>query len=102
MRSSRIIGQSEAIVEAHRCLGCYDAPCVQACPAHVNIPTFILRLREDNFEGAGDLVYQANPLSSTCGIACPTSVLCEGACTLIKMGQTPVRIGSLHAFAARQ
>jgi dihydropyrimidine dehydrogenase (NAD+) subunit PreT len=102
MRTTQLIGFSEALIEAQRCLGCFDAPCSQACPAKVNIPGFIRRLAEDNLAGAGDLLYSSCPLAATCGLACPTLDLCEGACTLSKMGQTPVRIGSLQTYVASQ
>ena len=98
MRIPPIQKKGEALIEAQRCLDCFEPPCMQACPAHVNIPTFIKRLREDNIVGAGKTIYDACPLGLVCGYACPTSDLCEGACTLIKEGQTPVRIGSLQAF----
>ena len=102
MRTTQLIGTSEALIEAQRCLACYDAPCSQACPAQVNIPGFIRRLGENNLVGAGELLYASCPLAATCGLACPTSDLCEGACTLSKMGQTPVRIGSLQTYVASQ
>ena len=102
MRTTHLIGYSEAMIEAQRCLGCYDAPCSLACPAHVNVPGFIHRLAEENLAGAGELLFSSCPLATTCGLACPTLDLCEGACTLSKMGQTPVRIGSLQTFVASQ
>ncbi|NPV56178.1 MAG: FAD-dependent oxidoreductase [Anaerolineae bacterium] len=102
MRTTRSISHSEAIAESRRCLGCYDAPCRQACPAKVNIPEFITRIREDAIQGAGELLYEACPLAATCGLACPTTTLCEGACVLQGIGQPPVRIGSLQTFAAMQ
>lgn len=100
MRSTHLLSKAEALVESQRCLGCFDAPCRQACPAGVNIPRFIRRLREENFQGAGAEVYQACPLSATCGMACPSDTLCENACVLKNLGQTPVRISALQAFAA--
>jgi len=100
MRNSSMLKRSEALVEARRCLGCFESPCTQACPAHVDIPGFIKRLREDNIEGAGDIIYMSCPLSYVCGLACPTPDLCEGACTLNKLGQTPIRIGALQAYVA--
>jgi dihydropyrimidine dehydrogenase (NAD+) subunit PreT len=90
--------KSQAIVEAERCLSCYEAPCTQACPAGVDIPGFIRRFRENNLVGASELIYSACPLGSTCGNACPTTVLCESACVLPKQGQTSIRIGALQTF----
>src|ERR1035437_4973633 len=98
MRIPPIQKKGDALLEAQRCLDCFEPACMQACPVHVNIPTFIKRLREDNLAGAGKTIIDACPLGLVCGYACPTSDLCEGACTLNKMGQTPVRIVSLQAF----
>lgn len=33
----------EAIEESNRCLYCYDAPCIRACPTGIEIPSFIKR-----------------------------------------------------------
>ena len=98
LRTTSNFGFSQALVEAQRCLSCYQAPCTQACPASVDVPGFIRRFREDNLRGASEIIYESCPLGCTCGTACPTSVLCEGACVLAQLGQTPIRIGSLQAF----
>lgn len=98
LRTTTNFGFSQAWVEAQRCLSCYQAPCTQACPAGVDVPGFIRRFREDNLRGASEIIYESCPLGCTCGTACPTSVLCEGACVLAQLGQTPIRIGSLQAF----
>lgn len=97
-RTTENFGFSQALVEAQRCLSCHQAPCTQACPAGVDVPAFIRRFREDNLRGASEIIYKSCPLGCTCGTACPTSVLCEGACVLTQLGQTPIRIGSLQAF----
>lgn len=98
LRTTTNFGFSQALVEAQRCLSCYQAPCTQACPAGVDVPGFIRRFREDNLRGASEIIYESCPLGCTCGTSCPTSVLCEGACVLAQLGQTPIRIGSLQAF----
>lgn len=92
----------QAMVEADRCLGCYEGPCMKACPAHVNIPGFIKRFRDGNIEGASELIYNACPLGATCGTACPTQSYCEGSCVLPGMGQHAIRVGALQAFIAQQ
>ena len=96
-RIYQIINHSHALFEAQRCLGCFEAPCRAACPAGVNVPGFIKRFREDNPVGAAELIYSACPLGAVCGMACPTAMLCEGACVLNHLGQTPIRIGDLQA-----
>lgn len=98
LRTTRSMSAAQAQVEAQRCLGCYQAPCTQACPAGVDVPGFIRRLCADNLVGASELIYTANPLGHICGIACPTDVLCEGACVLKDLGQTPIRIGALQSY----
>lgn len=87
----------EALFEARRCLYCYDAPCVKGCPAGVNIPEFILRIKSQNLIGAARLIYDANPLGSVCGRVCPTEVLCEKACTS-KLLNVPLAIGHLQRY----
>ncbi len=96
-RTTQTLSRGQALVEAHRCLGCHEAPCAKACPVHVNVPVFIRRFREDNLAGASAVIYETCALGHICGNACPTATLCEGACVLPQMGQTAVRIGALQA-----
>lgn len=91
---------SQALVEAQRCLGCYDAPCTQACPVHIDVPGFIHRLADENLAGSNDLLVERNPLAAICGLVCPTMDLCEGACVLPDTGQSPIRIGALQYLVA--
>ena len=72
--------QAEALFEANRCLYCYDAPCTQACPTHINVPSFIKKIASGNLTGSARVILDANPIGSTCSRVCPVSVLCEGAC----------------------
>jgi dihydropyrimidine dehydrogenase (NAD+) subunit PreT len=97
---ARMISHGQATIEARRCLRCYDAPCTQACPVHIDVPGFITRLAEGNMAGSRQLLIEPNPLAATCGLVCPTMNLCEGACVLPRMGQSPIRIGALQFFVA--
>ncbi len=93
---------SSALVEAQRCLQCYDAPCAKGCPVHIDVPGFIKRLAENNLEGANQLLMERNPLATICGLVCPTQEFCEGACVLPRLGQSPIRVGALQYFVASQ
>ena len=42
------LSEASALAEANRCLYCYDAPCIQACPTAINIPEFIRRIANGN------------------------------------------------------
>jgi glutamate synthase (NADPH/NADH) small chain len=94
----RNFSYAEALFEARRCLYCYDAPCIQGCPAGVNVPEFISRIKSENILGAARIIYSANPFGSICGRVCPTEALCEKACTS-KLLNAPVAIGHLQRFA---
>jgi glutamate synthase (NADPH/NADH) small chain len=88
----------EAELEANRCLYCYDAPCMVACPTHIDIPTFIKKIGSGNVKGAAGTILEANLLGATCSRVCPVDVLCEGACVL-KAEHKPIVIGRLQRYA---
>ena len=90
---------SLALEAASRCLFCYDAPCIKACPTEINIPQFIRQILTQNLMGAARTILSANVLGHSCGRVCPTSVLCEGACVLNAEGKKPVEIGRLQRHA---
>lgn len=89
----------QAKVEANRCLFCFDAPCIAACPTGIDIPGFIKKIAHDNALGAGNLILRANVLGASCARVCPTAVLCEGACVLEDRDQNPIKIGRLQRYA---
>jgi len=84
------LGADGARHEAARCLYCYDAPCIAACPTHIDIPSFIRKIATGNLIGSARTILAANPLGATCARVCPVENLCEGAC---------VRVGTDHAVA---
>jgi len=88
----------EALVEAHRCLFCYDAPCTHACPTHIDIPRFIKKIATDNLTGSARAILDSNLLGATCARVCPVEELCEGACVL-GQNHRPVMIGRLQRYA---
>src|SRR5436190_21183222 len=89
----------EAIVEANRCLFCFDAPCIQACPTGIDIPSFIKKITTGNLTGAARTILSANILGASCARVCPTEVLCEGACVMLDREGDPVKIGRLQRYA---
>ena len=95
--------RTQALAEAERCLYCFDAPCITACPTGIDVPSFIKRISDDNLRGAARAILDANPLGGTCARACPTEVLCEQACVRHHQGGPqqgkPVEIGRLQRYA---
>lgn len=91
--------RDEAVVEASRCLYCYDAPCMRACPTHIDVPRFIRQILHDNVRGAAETIFDANIFGGSCARACPTEVLCEGACVDRVRSGAPIEIGRLQRYA---
>src|SRR5262245_10694087 len=89
----------EAIIEANRCLFCFDAPCIQACPTGIDIPSFIKKIANGNLTGAARAILSANILGASCARVCPTEVLCEGACVVLDREGEAVKIGRLQRHA---
>jgi glutamate synthase (NADPH/NADH) small chain len=90
---------AEAAVESARCLYCYDAPCTQACPTHIDVPSFIKKIASGNLMGSARVIFDANPIGATCARVCPVEVLCEGACVEKTLLQKPIEIGRLQRYA---
>jgi glutamate synthase (NADPH/NADH) small chain len=92
--------ESEALVESMRCLFCYDAPCIKACPTKIDIPLFIRQIGTGNLTGSARTVYESNYFGNACGKVCPVEVLCEGACVYNLVNEKPIEIGRLQSYAA--
>jgi glutamate synthase (NADPH/NADH) small chain len=88
-----------ALVEANRCLYCYDAPCAAACPTHIDVPRFIKKIASGNRMGSARAIVEANVLGLSCSRVCPVQVLCEGACVMHNRGEAPIAIGDLQQHA---
>lgn len=90
--------RQEAMEESNRCLYCYDAPCIQACPTGIDIPSFIKKIATENLKGSATTIMSANPIGASCARVCPTEELCEGACVL-NHSTKPILIGDLQRYA---
>lgn len=90
--------KNEAMEEANRCLYCYDAPCITACPTSIQIPNFIKKIATSNMKGSAMTIMDANPIGASCARVCPTEILCEGACVL-NSSTKPIKIGQLQRYA---
>jgi dihydropyrimidine dehydrogenase (NAD+) subunit PreT len=92
------LSNHEALLEANRCLYCYDAPCTHACPTHIDIPRFIRKIATGNRAGSAATILSSNLLGATCARVCPVQELCEGACVL-GAEHKPIAIGRLQRHA---
>lgn len=90
---------TQALVEANRCLYCYDAPCITACPTSIDIPKFIRRIANDNVKGAAKAIFDSNILGMSCARVCPVEVLCVGSCVYNDAEVPPIQIGKLQRYA---
>ncbi len=97
-----LMNNTEAYYESSRCLFCYDAPCVQACPTHIDIPLFIKQIHTNNVTGSAITIFNSNWMGNACGVVCPTGVLCEGACVYNHQDVPPIQIGRLQNYAANK
>src|SRR5690349_6716005 len=93
------LNRKQALIEAARCYFCYDAPCMEACPTGIDIPSFIRKISTGNLRGSATTILEANILGGSCARVCPTEVLCQRACVRTAQEGNPVRIGLLQRHA---
>lgn len=91
--------EEQAVDEAARCLNCKHHPCMSGCPVQIDIPAFIARVRERDFEGAYAVLTRQSSLPAVCGRVCPQENQCEGKCVRGIKGE-PVAVGRLERFVA--
>ena len=91
--------EDQAVDEANRCLHCPKKPCQSGCPVSINIPEFIAKIKERDFEGAYQVIHQSSSLPAVCGRVCPQETQCESKCVRGIKGE-PVAIGRLERFVA--
>ncbi|NCB31345.1 MAG: dihydropyrimidine dehydrogenase, partial [Clostridia bacterium] len=91
--------EAAALDEAARCLNCKNKPCVQGCPVKIDIPAFIQKVSEGDFEAAYQVIAKASSLPAVCGRVCPQESQCEKFCVR-GIKHDPVGIGRLERFVA--
>jgi glutamate synthase (NADPH/NADH) small chain len=96
-------GENQVRLEAERCLGCKNQPCVKGCPVQVPIPRFIAEIQKGDFKAAVDVIKETNLLPAVCGRVCPQEKQCQAECTLgksLKNIEKAVAIGRLERYVA--
>ena len=89
--------KKEVNEKAEYCLNCKLKPCsLKGCPLNNEIPAFIEKVKQENFEEAYKVLDKTTVLQSICGRICPHKKQCEGSCVRGIKGE-PVRIGELEA-----
>ena len=91
--------EEQAIDEAKRCLNCKNKPCTNGCPVQIDIPGFISKVAEGDFDGAYAVITKSSSLPAVCGRVCPQETQCECKCVRGIKGE-PVAIGRLERFVA--
>lgn len=91
--------EETAVAEAGRCLNCKIPQCRKGCPVQVNIPAFIAKIKDRDYDSAISIIQESNSLPAVCGRVCPQENQCEKHCVLGKKGES-VAIGRLERFAA--
>ena len=91
--------ESDAALEASRCLNCKNPRCVTGCPVNVRIPDFISKIKQGDYEGAYQTIRSTSSLPAVCGRVCPQENQCESKCVMGIKGKS-VAIGNLERFVA--
>ena len=95
--------ETQARLEAMRCLGCKNAPCVKGCPVEIKIKEFISAIADGDFKEALAIIKENSLLPAVCGRVCPQEVQCQQQCTVglkFKDIQKAVSVGRLERFVA--
>jgi len=88
-----------ALLEANRCLFCFDAPCTKACPTSIDVPKFIKQISTGNMKGSAFTILSSNIMGGSCARVCPVEKLCEGACVLNNRQEPPIHIARLQRYS---
>lgn len=95
--------ETQARLEAMRCLQCRNAPCMEGCPVRIRIRDFVVAIAEGRDEEALAIIKENSLLPAVCGRVCPQEVQCQETCTVGKKFKDPeksVSIGRLERYVA--
>ncbi|MFQ6036974.1 MAG: NADPH-dependent glutamate synthase, partial [Sedimentisphaerales bacterium] len=95
--------ETQAQLEAMRCLQCKNAPCIEGCPVQIRIQDFIAAIADGNYKQALAIIKENSLLPAVCGRVCPQEVQCQLTCTVGRKFKDPtqaVSIGRLERFVA--
>jgi len=84
---------------SHDCEQLAPSPCQMACPAGIDIPTYLSLIARGQDAQAIEVMRRDNPLPWVCGLICTRP--CEMMCVRARI-DTPISIKFLKAFAAER
>ncbi len=87
----------DGFLEAKRCLSCKVPRCQTGCPTGMQIRDFILKMKENDLMGAGEIIRNCSSLSTICSVVCPHEKQCIGHC-ILNVKKAPINIGRLEQF----
>lgn len=88
-----------AVIEANRCIDCYDPPCQKLCPTSIDVPLFIKQIVSGNIKGSAKTIFTSNIMGGGCSVVCPVEKLCEGACVFNLLEEPPISIAKLQRYS---
>ncbi|MES2285751.1 MAG: NAD(P)-dependent oxidoreductase [Bacteroidota bacterium] len=91
-----------AMIEADRCINCYDAPCTKSCPTSIDVPLFIKQISSGNIKGSAKTIFSSNIMGGGCSKVCPVEKLCEGACVYNLLEEEPISIAKLQRYSTEK
>jgi dihydropyrimidine dehydrogenase (NAD+) subunit PreT len=91
-----------AMIEANRCINCYDAPCTKLCPTSIDVPLFIKQISSGNIKGSAKTIFSSNIMGGGCSKVCPVEKLCEGACVYNLLEEEPISIAKLQRYSTEK
>lgn len=86
---------------ASRCWHCKNAKCQKGCPIDTPISYIIELFQKGEYEKAGKILFENNPLSLACSIVCPFEDQCVGHCIRGIKGE-PVFFPAIENFLIKK